>query len=123
MDAHDHVSIGAITAGAIGLVKIMESLVSWASKKVRPGKEKQEVTLAVEPSRMLRETYEHASHVSNIVSLRDGDGIPMVYTPRSALQNQLKMAEAIRDIEVEHRSNHLEVSRKIDEILSSLKSK
>lgn len=123
MDTGDHAMIGMAMAIALGLVKALESLITWAVKRSKNGG-KEEVTkveLGSEPSRMIRETYESTKHVDEIISLRDHDGVPMVYTPRSALENQLKMAEALRDLSRDTVSRQDAISKKIDEVLSSIK--
>lgn len=131
LDASDHAMIATAMAIALGLVKALESLITWAVKRTRGKEETTKVELATEPSRMIRETYEKTNKIEETVNLRDGDGIPMVYTPRSSLANQVKMAEAIRDLshsqdnaltgQAEILTGQAEISRKVDEILSSIK--
>jgi hypothetical protein len=101
----------------------LESFITWAVKRSKNGGKEETllVELASEPSRMIRESYENSKHTDEIISLRDHDGVPMVYTPRSALENQLKMAEALRDLSKDSSNRDEEISKKIDEILSNIK--
>jgi ABC-type transporter Mla subunit MlaD len=106
---------------AMGLVKVLEKVFDWASN--RKGKEIKAV-LDGDTARTLRETNEQVRHTSDIIGLRDNDGIPMVYTPRSYLDNQLKMTEALRDLSQNQdtTTSQLEATnKKIDEILASIK--
>jgi len=125
MDAADHAIITSAMAIALVIVKILERSVDWITKKLTKEKEGgvSRVELAAEPSRMIRETYEQTKHADEILSVRDGDGIPMVYTPRSALDNQLKMAEALRDMGRDTVSSQEQISKKIDEVLAEIKKR
>jgi hypothetical protein len=125
MDASDHAILTSALAIALMLVKVLEKSFDWVTKKLTKEKEggTSRVELAEEPSRMIRETYESARRVDEISSVRDHDGIPMVYTPRSALENQLKMAEALRDMSRDTVSSQEEISRKIDEVLAEIKKR
>lgn len=121
MDASEHALLAGAMAIAVGLVKIIEKAFDWlTSRKDRETK----AVIDVETARALRETNDRVHHSDEIISLRDNDGIPMVYTPRSYLDNQLKMSEAIRDMSDahDHTTSELErTNKKIDEILASIK--
>jgi hypothetical protein len=122
MNASDHALFTSAMAIALVLVKVLEKCFDWVTKRVSGGKDgATKVELGDEPSRMIRETYEQSKHTDEIVSIRDNDGIPMVYTPRSSLENQLKMAEALRDMSKDTVSSSEELSRKIDEVLAEIK--
>lgn len=114
MTGGDHALLATMMALAMGLVKVLEKLADYLM-----GKKSKEIkaVLDEETARALRDTNDRMHHTDEIVSLRDNDGIPMVYTPRSYLDNQLRMAEALRDVSRESQST----SEKIDEILRSLK--
>jgi ABC-type transporter Mla subunit MlaD len=121
MNATDHALLAGAMALAMGLVKVLEKVFDWASN--RKGKEIKAV-LDGDTARTLRETNEQVRHTSDIIGLRDNDGIPMVYTPRSYLDNQLKMTEALRDLSQNQdtTTSQLEATnKKIDEILASIK--
>jgi hypothetical protein len=124
LETGDHAMIATAMAIALGLVKALESLITWAVKRSRGKVETARVELGSEPSRMIRETYEATGKIGEIVSLRDGDGVPLVYTPRSALETNVKMAEAIRDLSRDQElecTSRVELTRKIDEILATIK--
>ncbi len=112
-----HALLATLMALAVGLVKVLEKLADWFMKRGKEEKAMVIASLDAEASRMVRETYEKNSAVHQVVSRTDNDGIPMVYTPRSYLDNQLRMAEALRDVAKNTDSN----AEKIDEILRSLK--
>lgn len=138
METSDHATIGAVITLALGVVKAAEAFINWLIKKSR-GKEAAAraltVDLSTEPARMLRETYERANRIDDVMSLKDRDGIPMVYTPRSFIDTQSRVAEAIRDLGTgqvqldKKQSDALETlrkfdedySKKLDEILSHIK--
>ena len=125
MDAGDHAILTSALAIALVLVKVLEKAFDWVTKKISKEKEGgvSKVELAAEPSRMIRETYEQTKHTDEILSVRDGDGIPMTYTPRSALENQLKMAEALRDMSRDTVNTSEQISKKIDEVLAEIKKR
>jgi hypothetical protein len=112
-----HALLATLIALAMGLVKVLEKFADWLMKRGKDDKSTMVASLDAEASRMVRETYEKGADVHQVVSRTDNDGIPMVYTPRSYLDNQLRMAEALRDVSKGTESN----AEKIDEILRSLK--
>lgn len=112
-----HALLATMMALAVGLVKVIEKLTDWLMKRGKEDKSTVVASLDSEASRMVRETYEKGTDVHQVVSRTDNDGVPLVYTPRSYLDNQLRMAEALRDVSKESAST----AKKIDEILSSLK--
>lgn len=109
IDASEHAANGGMIALALGLVKLLEHLITWITKKAK-GEEREKtvvVELGPEPSRMLREVYEATQDIRQVTELKDNDGVPLVFTPRSMIQTQ--MAAALRDVD-----------RKTDEIAESV---
>lgn len=117
MTGGDHAILATAMALAMGLVKVIEKLADWLMKRGKDEKSTVVASLDAEASRMVRETYEKGGDVHQVVSRTDNDGIPMVYTPRSYLDNQLRMAEALRDVSKQSEST----AQKIDDILRELK--
>jgi hypothetical protein len=126
MDGSDQAILAAAMAVAVGLVKVVEKLVDWLAKKSRNAKGEGVTVVSLDPetSRVVRETHELSENVARVIERTDYDGVPMVYTPRSIVGNQLKMAEAIRELshaqDRVHESQE-EIDRKLDEILSALR--
>lgn len=112
-----HALLATLMALAVGLVKVLEKVADWLMKRGKDDKATVVASLDAEASRMVRETYEKNGDVHQVISRTDNDGVPLVYTPRSYLDNQLRMAEALRDVSKESEST----AKKIDDILASLK--
>jgi hypothetical protein len=85
---------------AVALVKIVDKLVDWVGKKMngRNGHHKTVVQLDAEMSRIIHETHLRTSATSDIVSVKDQSGAPMVYTPRSLVEDSRKTVEHMRDL-------------------------
>lgn len=87
-----------LIAVAIGLVKIIEKLVEWTIKKMSPNNERMSVVLDTETLKLLHETYTKSAIATEIMVLKDTDGVPMVYTPRSIPDDLRQTALLLRDI-------------------------
>ena len=92
----------ATTAGlialAIGLVKIVEKLVEWVIKKMSPDGGKNVVQLDPEMSRMVQETHARVVVMADTMSVKDGDGVPMVYSSRVIADDVRSTAMILKDI-------------------------
>jgi Mg2+ and Co2+ transporter CorA len=124
-DGFDHITFATLLGGAVALMKVLEKLIEWAAKKMN-GKDSHATVVQLDPevSRMLRETYERTAHVNELATKTDNDGIPMMYTPRSAIELQRQTAEALRDVthSCERISKNVDSnSEKIDQILTAVK--
>src|SRR5258708_30131490 len=135
MNPSEHGMLASLIGLAFGFIKILENLALWGIKRMKNSKESGSgnvtVRLDADVSRMVRETHERAVRADSILCKTDNDGIPMVFTPRSLMENQLRMAEALRDVgsscerinsnieRVAHRQEGQ--GEKLDEILDQVK--
>lgn len=101
---HDDVTVAALLAISIGLLKIVEKVIEWGFKKVseRNGNAVNtgitSVQLDPESARYFREIYEKAHDIHNTISIKDNDGVPMVYSSRSNNENVKDIALCLRDV-------------------------
>ena len=95
MTGADHAILGTLMAFAVGVVKIIERLVDrFADKKKKEGNghtNGHSSTLDPQVSQAIKE-------IHDVVQLRDGDGVPLVYWPRSQMETQKEMAKSLVDI-------------------------
>lgn len=98
MTSGDSVSVASLLALALGLVKIIETLVAWGVKKMSKKEEtKTYVQLAPDASRMIRETHERVGEMHVITNRYDQDGTPLVYGPRRDIHALAASAEKIEE--------------------------
>lgn len=99
LDFTDHLTLASLLSVAVIVMKTAEKFFEWASKKVGRG-EKNIVIVQLDPesSRMIRETHENTLHVTDLISVRDHDGTPMVYSSRTASENVQLIAAAMQDV-------------------------
>jgi hypothetical protein len=110
--AMDTSTIGIVVAAATviaAIFKLMEAMFSWMSKKL--GKEKETVYCELDPETMgiFRQIGESLRRVDEIVSVRDQNGVPMVYTSRDAIAKVHKI-----------HSDAAEIRKSQDEIVEDL---
>jgi hypothetical protein len=104
-----------VTAGllalAMGLLKIIESLITWGFKKLTASKEKGVtiVELSPEASQMIRDIHTTTTRVND-------EGFPLVYGPRS----ELHMLTAALDVAAEKID---EIDARTEDILESVNKK
>lgn len=94
-------TVATLLALALGLVKIVESLVVWTVKRF--SKEEDKVTiveLGPEASRLLRDMGSQVATIHSIQTKTDDVGSPLVYGPRYEL-HQVAAAVAEIDSKVE----------------------
>lgn len=91
-------TVATLLALALGLVKIVESLIVWTMKRFS-GKEELRPTvveLGPEASRMLRDMSGQVATIHSIQSKTDDLGAPLVYGPRYELH---QVAAALADVD------------------------
>lgn len=100
MEMSEGLLAGYITL-AIGLMKVLDTVITAAVKKYSRNKNGDKVyvvQLDPEASRMIRETNENARDVVNILSVRDPDGTPLVYSSRRNDDTLAKMSESMTEV-------------------------
>lgn len=109
----DSAVVASAIAVALGLVKVVESLVSVVVKRLTNGRQQHVPTvvqLDQEVSRLMRETHERTATIEQIVSARDSTGAPMVYSPRPCSIDEMKVE--LRSIS----ENVVEIMRAQDDV-------
>lgn len=101
-------TMGALLALAVGVVKLLEKLTEWGFGKMRSRKNAANGHTNGHSSHLDTETALVLKEIHGIVSIRDHDGVPLVYWPRSQIETQKEIAETLRDIS---RSNDKMVDR------------
>lgn len=114
----------SLIAIGMGLIKIIEKLVEWGSKKIKKanGNGTTVVSLDPETSRMLA----RVGHIDEIVSVRDNDGRPLVYSPRSMEENMDRVTDILKEVAASQMrvySRMDENTEKLDEILATLRAR
>lgn len=98
----DASTTAGLFALAMGLMKVLEIMATWLVKKMGPTKEKSEKVLVVqldpEVSRMIRDTHDNVHRMHDVLSVKDHDGVPMVYSSRTTAENVNSIAAAMRDV-------------------------
>jgi nitrate reductase NapAB chaperone NapD len=134
MDFQDGAAMAGLISVIVALAKVIEALVGKVASSRKKDKENSVpeaekpviVQLDPESSRMLRETYESTRNLENIVYLKDKDGVPLVYSPRSMTENVVQIATSMRDVvTTQERTVHVleRIEDKVDDngrILSDL---
>lgn len=125
----DQAVIAALMAIAMAMVKVFEKLAEWVVSKLKDGKGEASVFVRLDPesSRMMRESHERVQVIHDTITVRDNDGIPMVFSSRKnyelAQAGALQLHEVHRDLtltgeKVDKVGERLEdVDRRTDEIL------
>lgn len=105
MTGSDHALLGALMAMSVGLVKIIERLVDWMVEKKKKRLEDEERAAKGtnghsngHSAKLDEETAVALKEIHGIVSLKDQDGVPLVYWPRSQIATQKEIAETLCDI-------------------------
>lgn len=93
MMAHDDTTVAMLIALAMGLMKVLEKFAEWAMSKMKKDKGTNGHSAKLDP-----ETAMALKEIHDIVQLKDSDGVPLVYWPRSQTETQKEMAETLRDI-------------------------
>lgn len=98
MEVHDNATIAALFALSMGLIEVIKSLAAWITKRAN-GKNGNGravvVQLDPEVSRLIRETAEHARATAEVVTLRDQNGVPLIYASKIASE---KMDNVTKDL-------------------------
>ncbi len=87
-----------LIAVAIGLVKIVEKLVEWTFKKMSPDGAKPVVELSPEISRLIHETHQRTVLMAEIMGVKDGEGVPLMYSSRVIAEDVRSTAMVLKDI-------------------------
>lgn len=98
----DQATIAGLLALAIGLVRVLEKVIEWGSKKIRGGTENRGETTTIvrldgETTRMVHDIHTRTGWMSETMSVKDPDGTPMIYSPRSIGDDMKDIASLIRD--------------------------
>lgn len=88
-----------MVAVIVTLVKIVEKLVDWGVSKFT-GNKSEHITMQLDPetARAIHETNLKMAGVADITTLKDHDGVPMVYCLRSIPEDLRQTAILLRDI-------------------------
>lgn len=103
-DATSSVLVASLIALAVGLVKVVERLIDWAMKRKKQEQHKQvehnNMVLKLDDtiSKMFVEDHAHINTMLDVMSVRDGQGVPLVYTPRSIMDEQRQMSMLLGQI-------------------------
>lgn len=99
IESTDPALMATLLAIAMGLVKILESVVTWAIKRVRPeSADKQMVVrLDSESSRLIRNTSDKIDSISIIVNRVDQMGTSLIYGPRTDVSYVSAAVERIEE--------------------------
>lgn len=91
MTESDPTLTAGLLALAMGLLKVLESVITWAFKKMTAHKEKPTVVqLAPEATQMLRDIH--------IVSTRvNEEGVPLIYGPRAEMHHLAAALDATHE--------------------------
>lgn len=110
--------IAGLLALALGFIKVLEVFGTWFVKKLGPTKEKSDKVVVVqldpEVSRMIRDTHDRVHSMHDILTVKDHDGTPLVYSSRSMAENVSVVAAAARDIS-SSQERIVEILEKIDD--------
>ena len=101
MELSDHLTLASLMSAAIVAMKFAEKFFDWAGKKLSKSEKGEKVVvvqLDPEVSRMIRETHDKAGHVSDVVSVLDTNGTPMVYSSRTTSENVQLVAAAMKEV-------------------------
>lgn len=97
-------TVGALLALAIGVVRLVETFAQWAYKKwVKRAEEDAEGTGTNghrngHSAKLDPETALALKEIHDTVTLKDSDGVPLVYWPRSQIDTQKDIAKTLQDI-------------------------
>jgi hypothetical protein len=102
----DAVTIAAMMGVIMALIKILEIFCSWLLNKLIVNNDVSKnnkdhigiVMLDSEYSKLVRETYDMTLKMKDIIVQKDLDGAPLVYYPRSVVDEQKKVCGIIKDI-------------------------
>lgn len=111
------------TAALTGTIVALVELVKWLVQKVAGGKKPGIAHARLEPetNSLIRELHDSTKKIEEIISLRDPDGIPFVYSPRSIVAVQKEIAEILRAVSVSQQ-RVAEVCERIEERLDDIES-
>jgi len=96
MNIGDSGQLGAMIALALGLVRVIEALVQWASKKMGSGAVAMMVELGPVSMGKIEQIRNDGELIHDMVTRTDLDGTPLVYGPRKEVRQVLKALGADR---------------------------
>lgn len=95
-------TVGMLLALAIGTVKLLEKVVEWGITKIKEKRSKKGSNGHSNGNghshSLDAKTIQALKEMHDIVQLRDSDGVPMVYWPRSQVDIQKEIVSTLHDI-------------------------
>lgn len=106
-------TMGMLLALALAVVKLLEKGAEWAITRFKARKKDGEDEHTNghtngHSAKLDAETAQALKEIHDIVQLRDGDGVPLVYWPRSQIETQKEIAKSLTEL---NRSNDKIVDR------------